>query len=215
MGVPALHKLAVTHAHIPSAMRPFWLTFRGTTYVKDREEGAGRSRLLKLANLSTAAKNIVVVEQCHKLHGLHRLAAYRERCNAYDKAMGVAPSYLTLLNSTFALVPGGRQPASIRLNEVLAAAAIPVFISGDMHTTSPYVLPFDGVLDWGKFSFHFSWDDTADEIVSALSHVDEMQLNSMQRYIRHVWKTFLQPRQSSRTFYGLLERRARRGSRRQ
>ena len=196
-------------------MRPYWLTFRGTTYVNDGGEGARRTGLLKLVNLSSAAKKIVVVEQCHKLHGMHKHAAYRDLCNAYDKAMEVAPSYLTLLNSTFALVPGGRQPASFRLNEVLAAAAIPVFISGDMHTTSPYVLPFDGVLDWGKFSFHFSWDDPLDKIVSALSHVDEMQLNSMQRHLRYAWKRFLQPMQSSQTFYELLERHARRGSRRE
>merc|ERR1712086_1110211 len=31
------------------------------------------------------------------------------------------------------------------------SGTIPVFISGDKDTTSPYVLPFDGIIDWGKF----------------------------------------------------------------
>ena len=136
MGVGALTQLAVTHAHTPSAVRPFFLTFRGTTYVNPEEAGAGRTRLLDLVHLSTAAKRIVVAVQCHKLHGEHKLPAYSDRCRAYDKAMQLAPAYTTLLNTTFALVPGGRQPASFRLNEVMAVGAIPVFISGDKDTTS-------------------------------------------------------------------------------
>ena len=40
MGVGALTQLAVTHAHTPSAVRPFFLTFRGTTYVNPKEAGA-------------------------------------------------------------------------------------------------------------------------------------------------------------------------------
>ena len=56
-----------------------------------------------------------------------------------------------------------------------------MFISGDKDTTSPYVLPFDGIIDWGKFSFHFSWDTPAREIVTALLHVDDNKLNIMCR----------------------------------
>ena len=108
MGVGALTQLAVTHAHTPSAVRPFFLTFRGTTYVNPEEAGAGRTRLLDLVHLSTAAKRIVVAVQCHKLHGEHKLPAYSDRCSAYDEAMRLAPEYTTLLNTTFALVPGGR-----------------------------------------------------------------------------------------------------------
>ena len=72
MGLGALDQLAVTHAHTPSAVRPFFLTFRGTTYVNPKEAGAGRTRLLDLVHLSTAAKRIVVAVQCHKLHGEHK-----------------------------------------------------------------------------------------------------------------------------------------------
>ena len=215
MGLGALNQLAVTHAHTPSAVRPFFLTFRGTTYANPEEAGAGRTRLLDLVHLSTAAKRIVVAVQCHKLHGEHKLPAYSDRCSAYDEAMRLAPEYTTLLNTTFALVPGGRQPASFRLNEVMAVGAIPVFISGDKDTTSPYVLPFDGIIDWGKFSFHFSWDTPAREIVDALLHVDDSQLKIMQKHVRQAWKDHLRPTQSSKRFYDLLERRARRGVRRQ
>lgn len=36
--------------------------------------------------------------------------------------------YKDLMNSTFALVPGGRSPATYRLGEVLSAGCIPVFV---------------------------------------------------------------------------------------
>ena len=214
MGLGALNQLAATYAHTPSAVRPFFLTFRGTTYQSPGEAGAGRTRLLDLVHLNTPAKRIVVAVQCHKIHGEHKLPAYSDRCSAYDEAMRLVPAYTTLLNTTFALVPGGRQPASFRLNEVMAVGAIPVFISGDKDTTSPYVLPFDGILDWGKFSFHFSWDTPAREIVTALLRVDGKQLSIMQKHVRHAWNDCLRPTQSSKQFYDLLERRARRGVRR-
>jgi hypothetical protein len=214
MGLGALNQLAVTHAGTPSAVRPFFLTFRGTTYFSD-EQGAGRTRLLDLMHHNTPGKRIVVALQCHKIHGQHKLPANSDRCSAYDEATRLAQGYTTLLNTTFALIPGGRQPASFRLNEVMAVGAIPVFISGDNDTTSPYVLPFDGILDWGKFSFHFSWDTPAHEIVAALLHVDAKQLTIMQKHVRQAWNDHLRPTQSSKRFYDLLERRARRGVRRQ
>ena len=127
MGLGALNQLAVTHAHTPSAVRPFFLTFRGTTYVNPKEAGAGRTRLLDLVHLSTAAKRIVVAVQCHKLHGEHKLPAYSDRCSAYDEAMRLAPEYTTLLNTTFALVPGGR---------VHNAVVVVVVHNGRVHNAS-------------------------------------------------------------------------------
>ena len=101
---------------------------------------------------------MVAVASCHVLDGTRVPELHRARCRTYAKALEAAPSYLELLNTTFALVPAGRQPASYRLNEVLAASAIPVFVSGDPATSSPYVPPFDGVVPWESIAFHFLFD---------------------------------------------------------
>ena len=74
----------------------------------------------------------------------HRGAA--ELCDALKNASSAAPPYLELLNTTFALVPAGESPASMRLPEVLAAGAVPVFVSGDTASASAYVRPYDEVV---------------------------------------------------------------------
>lgn len=52
----------------------------------------------------------------HKAHCESLLAEYNKQ------------DYKDLMNSTFALVPGGRSPATYRLGEVLSAGCIPVFV---------------------------------------------------------------------------------------
>ena len=42
----------------------------------------------------------------------------RERCHAAAKRFDTGPGYSELLNTTFALCPAGRSPASYRMNEV-------------------------------------------------------------------------------------------------
>ena len=41
----------------------------------------------------------------------------------------------------------------------MAAGAIPVLITGDRVTNSPYVLPFQEVIPWHEISFHFPWHE--------------------------------------------------------
>ena len=125
-------------------------------------------------------------------------------CAEYDAQLSRAPGYVALLNTTFALVPAGRQPASFRLNEVLAAAAIPVLVSDGRQ----YVPPFDGVVQWEKIAFHFAFDTPLEAIVASLSRVSATQLTKMQQGVRLVWQHHLRPGASATTFYELLHARA-------
>ena len=199
-GEAALDKLHASLASTPATARPYWLTFRGTTYA-----GSGRTGLLNLSRLSTARQKVVVVEECHKVHQLHEHRAF---CASLDRGMKASPPYTVLLNSTFALVPGGRQPASFRLNEVMAAACIPVFVSGDERTSSPYVRPFNTKIDWGSISLHFAFGETAEVIHATLAALPKEKLHHMQEGVRRAWRKFLAPSRVSRTFYELVRERS-------
>jgi glucuronyl/N-acetylglucosaminyl transferase EXT1 len=59
-----------------------------------------------------------------------------------------------LLNSTFALIPGGRSPGTYRLTETLMAGSIPVFV--DQFDDRSYVRPLDGIVPWELMSIRIS-----------------------------------------------------------
>ena len=91
-----------------------------------------------------------------------------------------------LLNTTFALVPGGRQPASYRLNEVLAAGCIPVFVTGEASEgATPYVRPFH--LDWGAISLHVPFGEPAEVLVATLARLSTVQILRMQNGVVRAW----------------------------
>jgi glucuronyl/N-acetylglucosaminyl transferase EXT1 len=203
-----LRQLMLTHSPLPAGRsRRYWLSFRGTTYMSG--EGWQRSDLLVLRNWSTPSRPISVSLQCHTLHGLHKLPQHREWCSNLERETSAAPSFEASLNTTFALLPGGRQPATLRLNEVLAAGAIPVFITGDGQTGSPYVLPFDDApgVDWSICSLHFAWHQIP-LIPSILGNISDGEVARLQRDAQRVWKTAMAPSVAPATFYSLLRMRA-------
>ncbi|CAM9918875.1 unnamed protein product, partial [Hapterophycus canaliculatus] len=82
-------------------------------------------------------------------------------------------SFDDLMNTTFALLPAGRSPATYRLGEALSAGAIPVFVHQD------YVKPFPGLIPWSEFSFSFPAEE-APRILDTLRAVTEKELVQMQ-----------------------------------
>ena len=94
-----------------------------------------------------------------------------------------------------------------QLVEVMAAGAIPVFVSGSRRATSPYVRPFGEVIDWPAISLHFAWE-AVPAIPEALRRLSPAQVAAMQRGVRRAWRRHLHPRVASTTFYSLLEARA-------
>eukprot|EP00966_Prymnesium_polylepis_P078163 1811771-Prymnesium_polylepis.1 len=98
------------------------------------------------------------------------------RCNEAADRTAHAAGYLELLNTTFALVPEGRQAASYRLDEVMAAGAIPVFMS------DPFVPPFSQVVDWNAIAIFISREDAvAERTLEILGRLTAAQIVRMQR----------------------------------
>lgn len=193
---------------VPSHNRRWWLTFRGTAGYKG-EEGYGRHSLVSLNAHSTPLTPIAVAVTCLTVHGQHLQPPNRAWCDTLAKAAADFPPYPDLLNTTFALVPGGRQPASFRLNEVMRAGCIPIFVSGDAKTTSPYVRPFAEVIPWQQISLHASYDHlSSGALLAALHRIPAAKLQHMQHGVLHAWTHHLAPAASARTFYQLLRGRA-------
>ena len=200
-----------------SSSRRYWLTFKGSLYIDD---GEGRQRRA-LLNLTSAGSNhgendptrrVEVWQACGKaLPGAAKAprdVATRSLCDRLARDFKSAPSYAALLNTTFALVPAGRQPASYRLAEVMAAGAIPVFVSGDLRSTSPYVRPFGDVINWPSISLHFAWEGVPN-IPRVLRRLSAERVAAMQQGVRFAWRNYMHPNVASQTLYGLIEARSR------
>ena len=89
----------------------------------------------------------------------------------------------------------------------MAAGAIPVLITGDRVTNSPYVLPFQEVIPWHEISFHFPWHEVP-RIADVLAAVSDAEIARMQAGVRRAWTRHLAPDAARRTLYSLLEQRA-------
>lgn len=74
-------------------------------------------------------------------------------CCQQLKRFYAAYDYRKLMNTTFALVMPGRQPASYRLAEVLARGSIPVFFGFE-----DAMLPYAELIDWSSLSMNVPVD---------------------------------------------------------
>jgi hypothetical protein len=130
---------------------------------------------------------------------LRKLPAVWPLCIAAHNRTLAAPPYRSLLNSTFVLVPEGRQTASYRLDEVMAAGAIPVFLS------EPFVPPFARQLRWEKMAV-FVHTDQAKQLLDILASIPPATIEAMQRQVRHAWRSVMRPGAAVRAFYSALRR---------
>eukprot|EP00904_Undaria_pinnatifida_P002679 jgi/Undpi1/12411/HiC_scaffold_5.g02083.m1 len=137
--------------------------------------GNGLLERTAVRNLGEAAVNdtsVVVVEQCQTRHKEHLQSRNKDLCQdlqrEYDKT-----DYEDLMNTTFALIPAGRSPATYRLGEALSAGAIPVFIHQN------FVKPFPGKIPWSTFSFTFPAEESS-QIINTLRRVPVEKLAEMQ-----------------------------------
>lgn len=122
--------------------------------------------------LAANSSDVVVSESCQELHGEHLLEKNLEFCIRLKKA-SERYDYNDLMNSTFALIPAGRSPATHRLAEALSAGCIPVFVHDD------FVKPFPDRIPWRKCSLSFPIEE-APGMMDALRAVTPSQLLSMQ-----------------------------------
>ena len=129
-----------------NSQRKYFLTFKGSTY-KEGTAGSYRWKLLDIEQ----ENDIVIHLQCFKMHGWHKKKEYKHTCDMLDKSYERS-NYNDLFNTTFALVPGGRQPATYRLTEALSAGALPVFVYPDID----WIKPYSHIINWDEISFSFT-----------------------------------------------------------
>ncbi len=214
LSVPLL-KLSRTEANVQaiadgglfhSDARKHFLTFKGSTY----REGTAGSYRWNLENIDTHNDDVTVLLQCFKLHGWHLQQEHRERCNRMDEAYAEA-DYFDLANTTFALVPGGRQPSSYRLTEALGAASIPVFVNPDIDWVKPYA----HAVDWDSISLTFRPGEEA-QILPTLRKLSPEVIADMRRDVRHVYTTYIgaPPQMPRHLYHNALAQLGQHGNRR-
>jgi glucuronyl/N-acetylglucosaminyl transferase EXT1 len=176
---------------IPPLEREYLATFRGLRYLgAPNEEGSLRSydSFRSIHN----GKDVIVVTTCkHHTNDLKRQADPQlgRHCEE-DEAEYARYSFGGLMNTTFGLVPAGRQPNSYRLVEVMAAGVVPVLIADN------YVKPFDTIIQWHQCLLQFPSSQmhlilpTLRAMV-ARARDDQGELLQRQRSCIHIYNHFL------------------------
>ena len=102
--------------------------------------------------------------------------AFPALCAEGDMRRRAGPSYDALLNSTFCLVPGGSEPGSTRLAEVMSAGCIPVLVGDD------YVPPFASLLSWSSLALTVC-STCVDAILPRLRAMRPAEIEAMRRKV--------------------------------
>ena len=98
-------------------------------------------------------------------------------------------------------MPEGRQTATFRLDEVLAAGSIPVFLS------QPFVPPFAQLIDWQRLAV-FVPPSRAGQLFDILAELQPGLISAMQSRVRAAWREFMSPDAARRSFYRVLREKA-------
>lgn len=191
-------RVSLTKADVRLATTALWernflLTFKGThSHVSRVRAGMhhDRQRGVVLATFphpqqcmaSTSLKRPFAMAREKRLHPLHADCCQQlmHFYNNYD--------YHRLMNTTFALVMPGRQPASYRLAEVLGRGSIPVFFGFD-----EAVLPYDELIDWSALSLNVPIDVSFEATLFPLLErlrADRPRLLRMQRLGQQVFRKY-------------------------
>ncbi|KAI5076779.1 hypothetical protein GOP47_0008844 [Adiantum capillus-veneris] len=165
--------------------RKYLMTFRGLRYLgRAHEEGVLRSA--EAFRAMHNGEDVVVVTSCR--HGTNNLVRREApelgvKCEE-DEAKYWNYTYKDLMNTTFGLVPAGRQASSYRMIEVLSAGVVPVLVADN------YVKPFDTLIQWHRCLLQFPSSEMH-RIVPTLRAMDALQLLFRQRYCIHIYDAFL------------------------
>ncbi|MCO5564943.1 hypothetical protein L7F22_018613 [Adiantum nelumboides] len=165
--------------------RKYLMTFRGLRYLgRAHEEGVLRSA--EVFRAMHNGKDVIVVTSCrHPTNNVVRKGAPElgKNCEE-DEAEYGKYAYKELMNTTFGLVPAGRQPSSYRMIEVLSAGVVPVLVADN------YVKPFDTLIQWHRCLLQFPSSEMQ-RIVPTLRAMDAVELLSRQRYCTRIYHAFL------------------------
>ena len=162
---------------VPAHSRRFLLTFKGTTLMG--EVAYNRHHLHSLYGMESRRVEIHMLCKPHTAH--MRIKSHHCRKEAAHEQHAML-TFEELLNTTFGLVPGGRQQASYRLLETLANGAIPVILE-DL----PFLPPLDSTIPWHTCLVRL-YDEDLDKLVPMLEgllatgRVDSLQRGCLAIY---------------------------------
>ncbi|CAI5503062.1 unnamed protein product [Closterium sp. Naga37s-1] len=128
---------------LPVGKRRYLVTFMGTRYLGSMHGSFRSSNEFKALH---NGRDIIVVTQCGGSTNRRIISedpSLLPECNA-DLALFRTFSYPALMNTSFALVPAGRQASTYRFIEALTAGAIPVVVADN------WKLPFDDIIPWHR-----------------------------------------------------------------
>ena len=134
--------------------------------------GVEERSAIRQLGVSANSSDVVVLESCQELHKEHLLPENVELCQNLKKE-SLQHDYNDLMNTTFALIPAGRSPATYRLGEAMSAGAIPVFFHNG------FVKPYPDRIPWRLCSFTFSLED-APVVIDILRAVPKKKLFFLQ-----------------------------------
>ena len=142
---------------------------QGSVYL----DGHGSEERMSLVPIHDEANGVIASMHCFELHDEQLLAQNVDYCEDL-KSRYEDHDYVSLMNTTFGLVPAGRSPGTYRLAEVMSAGAIPVFVARDI------IRPFSEQFDWPSFSFMFAPSQVEETMMDTLRGVSPERLVEMQ-----------------------------------
>lgn len=168
--------------HLSPFERKYFLTFKGKRYLSREGVFRGSESFRGMHN----GKDVVVVETCDGKTNTKLLKSHPELGSGCKEGQAVYDSYdyMELMNSTFALAPAGRSPASYRMFEVLSNGAIPVLMADN------YVKPFETLIQWQYCLLQFPTDEVP-RILPTLRALSRTEVEDRQRYCKQVYEEFL------------------------
>ncbi|CAN0262342.1 unnamed protein product [Ascophyllum nodosum] len=167
-------------ADISPTKRKYFATFKGQLYLS--RAGVEERSAIRQLGVSANSSDVVVLESCQELHKEHLLPENVELCQNLKKE-SLQHDYNDLMNTTFALIPAGRSPATYRLGEAMSAGAIPVFFHNG------FVKPYPDRIPWRLCSFTFSLED-APVVIDILRAVPKKKLFFLQGMALHVYRKY-------------------------
>ncbi|KAH7421475.1 hypothetical protein KP509_13G059500 [Ceratopteris richardii] len=169
----------------PGDGRRYLLTFRGLRYLgRPSDEGVLRSAA-EFRALHNGVDVVVVTSCRHATNDAARRDAPElgVHCEE-DQALYAKYTFRELMNTTFGLVPAGRQPSCYRMIEVMSAGAIPVLVADN------YVKPFDTLIHWHRCLIQFP-SSHMHLILPTLRSIPSSELLDRQRYCIRIYNSFL------------------------
>ena len=201
---PSDLRLAAT----PPWARRYLLTFKGTHSHISRVRAGMHHDLARRVVLATFPHPMqcmvsTSLRRPYAMSKERRLSPLHADCCQRLKVFYEGYEYRRLMNTTFALVMPGRQPASYRLAEVLGRGSIPVFYGFD-----DALLPYDELIDWSALSLNVPIDVSFERTLLPLleaAAADRPRMARMQREGQRVFRRWFGTRSATAGDHAILE----------